>query len=317
MRSDRRASVSSRVVMRKPERTKNRSTPRNPPFNRSLWKRRTAATATPRSPSRARTWRTVVIARNPCGHRCRRERSPLDLGEHAFDTQGMRSEATAESISRLHEAAARARPVALAREHVLPVLEPLQPVLPEGLRRGATVAAGTAPSLALALVAGPGAAGSWSAAVGVSHLGLAAAAELGVALDRLVVVADPPRESWATVIATLIDALDVVLVRVRHRVNGNAARRLVARARERGAVLVLLGDGWPEAPDVRLSIVRSEWEGIGDGHGYLQARRVTIEAEGRRAAAPARTIDVWLPAADGGIASVDELATVRELRTTA
>lgn len=228
----------------------------------------------------------------------------------------MRREATAESISLLHEAAARARPVALAREHVLPVLEPLQPLLPDGLRRGSTVTAGDATSLALAVVAGPSSAGSWAAAVGVSHLGLAAAAELGVALDRLVVVADPPRQAWATVMATLIDALDVVLVRVRHRVNGADARRLTARARERGAVLVVLGDGWPEAPDVRLSIVRSEWEGIGDGHGHLQARRVTIEAGGRRAAARTRQLDVWLPAADGAIASVDELATVRELHTT-
>jgi hypothetical protein len=245
------------------------------------------------------------------------ESGPLDQGEHAFDTQGMRREVAAESISRLHEAAARARPVALAREHVLPVLEPLLPLLPDGLRRGSTVATGDATSLALAIVAGPSSAGSWAAAVGVSHLGLAAAAELGVALDRLVVVAEPPRQAWATVMATLVDALDVMLVRVRHRVNANDARRLIARARERGAVLVLLGDGWPEAPDVRLSITQAEWDGIGDGHGYLQARRVTVAADGRRGAARARTIDLWLPAADGGIASVDELATVRELRTPA
>src|SRR4051794_29701275 len=273
MRSDRRASERSRLVIRNPDRTKKRSTPRNPPFSRSPWKRRTAATASPRSPSRARTCRRVVTAQSLLTNRLT---PALDLVEQAFDTQGVRREATAESISLLHEAAARARPVALAREHVLPVLEPLQPLLPDGLRRGSTVTAGDATSLALAVVAGPSSAGSWAAAVGVSHLGLAAAAELGVALDRLVVVADPPRQAWATVMATLIDALDVVLVRVRHRVNGADARRLTARARERGAVLVVLGDGWPEAPDMRLSIVRSEWEGIGDGHGHLQARRVTI-----------------------------------------
>ena len=139
------------------------------------------------------------------------------------------SEATAERISLLHEAAARARPVALAREHVLPVLEPLQPLLPEGLRRGSTVAVGDSTSLALALLAGPSGNGSWAAAVGVSNLGLAAAAELGVALDRLVVVADPPSESWATVVATLVDALDVVLLRARRRVSGGDARRLIAR----------------------------------------------------------------------------------------
>ena len=82
----------------------------------------------------------------------------------------MRSEATAERISLLHEVAARARPVALAREHVLPVLEPLQTLLPDGLRRGSTVAVGDSTSLALALLAGPSGQGSWAAAVGVSNL---------------------------------------------------------------------------------------------------------------------------------------------------
>ena len=227
----------------------------------------------------------------------------------------MRSEATAEGLSRLQEVAARARPVALAREHVFPVLEPLQPLLPEGLRRGSTIGVGDATSLALALVAGPSGAGSWTAAVGVSNLGLAAAAELGIALDRFVVIADPPRDAWATVVATLVDALDVVLVRARYRVAGNDARRLIARARERGAVLVVLGDGWPEAPDVHLRITHAEWLGIGDGHGHLQSRRITVEAGGRRGAARARQVDLWLPAAGGGVATVDELATVRPLRT--
>lgn len=227
----------------------------------------------------------------------------------------MRSGATAEQVSRLQEVAARARPVALAREHVVPVLEPLQPLLPDGLRRGSTVATGDATSLALAIVAGPSAAGSWTAAVGVSNLGLAAAAELGVALDRFVVVADPRRDAWATVVATLVDALDVVLVRARHRVAGNDARRLIARVRERGAVLVVLGDGWPEAPDFRLHVTRAEWQGIGDGHGHLRARRVTVEASGRRSAARPRRAELWLPAAGGGIAGVDELATVTTLRT--
>ena len=190
----------------------------------------------------------------------------------------------------------------------------MRTLLPDGLRRGSTVAVGDATSLALALMAGASGAGSWTATVGVSHLGLAAAAELGVALDRLVVVADPPRDAWSAVVATLVDALDVVLVRARHRINGNDARRLIARARERGSVVILLGDSWPETPDVRLTIVRAEWEGIGDGYGHLQARRVTVEADGRRAAARARRVDLWLPAADGRVAAVDELATVSPLR---
>jgi hypothetical protein len=155
------------------------------------------------------------------------------------------------------------------------------------------------------------------AATGVSSLGLAAAAELGVDLEHLVVVADPPSSSWATVVATLVDAFDVVLVRPRRRVGVTDARRLNARARERGSVLVVFGDTatWPDAPDVSLSLASSEWHGIGAGHGRLSARHVVVEAEGRRAAARARRISLWLPAAGGGIAVAEELAEVRPFRT--
>ena len=71
-----------------------------------------------------------------------------------------------------------------------------------------------------------------------------------------------------------------------------------ARARERGAVLVLLGPtgGWQEGPDVVLRIDRTRWEGLGDGHGRLRARRVRVEATGRRRAARPRTADLDLPA---------------------
>src|SRR4051794_37218512 len=149
------------------------------------------------------------------------------------------------AVSRLDEVAAKARPVALAREHVLPVLPPLEPLLPDGLRRGSTVAVGGSTSLALALVAGPSAAGSWTATAGVSGLGLTAAAEIGVALARLVVVADPlssgqGAQAWATVVATLVEAFDLVLARVDRRVRDADARRLAARARDAGSVLVLL-----------------------------------------------------------------------------
>jgi hypothetical protein len=238
----------------------------------------------------------------------------------------MRSEG---AISReaLSEVAQRARPVALAREQVLPVLPPLETLLPGGLRRGTTVGVSST-SLALALLAGPVQVGSWLAAVGMSTLGIAAAAELGITLDHLVLVADPPNDSWATTVATLVDAFDVVLVHARRHTKHADARRLAARARERGSVLVVLGNdppgavspggapaprtrGWPEAPDMCLSIIRSEWTGLGDGHGHLRARKVTIEVDGRRGAARPRRVDLWLPAAGGGVAEVEPLAEVR------
>jgi len=194
---------------------------------------------------------------------------------------------------RLRELAGAARPVALAEERVLPVLDRLQPLLVGGgLRRGSTVAVEGSTSLALALVAAPSAAGAWTAAVGVPALGLVAAAEAGVDLERLAFVPDPG-DQWATVTAALLDALDVVLVRPSRRVRQGDARRLVARARERGSVLVPLS-AWDGA-DVRLSLGSARWHGLGRGDGHLTRREVEVVASGRGAAARTRTVRaVWL-----------------------
>ena len=143
------------------------------------------------------------------------------------------------------EAVGRAiRPVALAREQVVPVLPALSGLVPDGgLVRGSVTVVegdGAAISLALALVAGPSAAGSWTAVVGCPGLGLAAVAEAGVALERLALVAEPEPGDWAGVVAALVGAVDVVVVGPTHRVRTADARRLAARARERGTVLVQL-----------------------------------------------------------------------------
>lgn len=200
----------------------------------------------------------------------------------------------------------RMRPVTLAEQRCLPVVEALEPLLVgAGLQRGSVVSVGGPPgagatSLALALVAGPSAAGSWVAAVGLPWLGLPAAAEAGVHLGRLALVPAPGPASWAGVVAALVDAFDVVLLCPERRARPNDARRLAARARERGAVLVLLGPpgGWREGPDVVLRVTRSRWEGLGDGHGHLRSREVRVEATGRRRAARPRTADLSLPAGD-------------------
>jgi hypothetical protein len=221
--------------------------------------------------------------------------------------------------------ATRARPVTRADERVLPVLPAVAGLLPDGrsgLRRGTTVAVGGGPgstSLALALLAGASDAGSWAAVAGLPTVGLSAAAGFGVALERLVLVAAPPPGEWATAVAVLVDAFDLVLARAHHRVRVGDARRLVARARERGSVLIVMANGangangWPERADLRLTVVDAVWQGLEEGHGHLQARRVTIETGGRRGAERARRVDLWLPASDGGVAPVEPLATVRRL----
>ena len=198
----------------------------------------------------------------------------------------------------------RVRPVALAREQVLPVISPLATLLPQGLVRGTTVVVdgeSGVTSLALALAAGASQEGSWVAAVGVPWLGLGAAAECGVALDRLAVVASPERSEWATVVAALIDAIDVVLVSPPPRVAMGDARRLAARARERGAVLLVVRAASSLTVDVRCTVSESQWSGVEHGAGHLQSRRVTVTATGRGSAARARTTSLWLPGPDGVI----------------
>ena len=85
------------------------------------------------------------------------------------------------------EAVRRARTGPPAGERTLPVSPALVDLLPDGLRRGSAVGVvgPGARSLALALIAEATAAGSWAAVVGDSDLGLAAAAEAGVALAHL------------------------------------------------------------------------------------------------------------------------------------
>lgn len=211
----------------------------------------------------------------------------------------------------MHLLGDRFRPLTMAGERALPVLAPLSGLLPEGgLRRGSVVAVtGTgATTLALALLAGASQAGSWTVSVGVPTLGLAAAAELGIDLERLVLVDIPPPPQWATVVAALADAFDAVLVRPAHRVRPGDARRLVARVRERGGVLCQLpassSRAWPDAPDLTLTVRSGMWEGAAAGEtgaGRLRSRRVAVEVTGRRGAARPRRADLWLPGADGTV----------------
>ena len=198
----------------------------------------------------------------------------------------------------------RIQPVSLAIAQRLPLLEPLHSLLPSGLQRGSTagVAGAGATSLACALLAGPMQAGSWAAVVGVPTLGLVAAENLGVPLHQLVMVDQPERRRWGTVVAALVDAFELVLIGP-VRPSARDARRIEARSRERGAVVVSLGNRWPAAVDVALT-VEGCWEGLGQGHGVLQGRRVTVTATGRRGSTRPRVSELWLPDATGAVAVV-------------
>jgi hypothetical protein len=194
-------------------------------------------------------------------------------------------------------------------DRLLPVLPELRPLLPGGgLRRGATVAVGDGPrvpglpatgatSLMLALLAGASRAGSWCAVVGLPTLGALAAAEVGVALERLALVPDPGPD-WSTVVAALLDGVDVVVAACPAGATAPVTRRLAARARQRGSVLVPYGSGWQGA-DLLLEPVQGYWHGLGPGRGRLRVRELTVRARGRGAAARSRQIRVWLPTPTG------------------
>ncbi|MTK03675.1 hypothetical protein [Micromonospora sp. CP22] len=186
---------------------------------------------------------------------------------------------------------------------VLPVRPELTGLLPNrGLRRGSTVAVGVGrhrhsgtTSLLLALLAEASRAGSWCAVVGIPTFGAGAAAEAGIVLDRLALVPQPGPD-WPTVVAALIDGVDVVVTAVPSTVSASVADRLAARARQRGSVLVPYGR-WDGA-DVTLQVVRGIWQGLGAGRGRLRRREVTISARGRGAAARPKELTVWLPGAE-------------------
>ena len=220
------------------------------------------------------------------------------------------------SIARRGDAAALtrathlAKPVVMAGERTLAVLPALAPLFPDGgLRRGNVLTVGGtggATSLALALTVAAAEEGSWVAGMGLASLGLAAAAGLGVPLERLVLVRDPGSTGRNEVLATLLDSFDIVLVgaggRGAERTTG-AHRRLQAKGRERGSVLVAVGGAGGFEPDLRLRAETAGWDGLEPGAGHLQGRRVVVEAGGRRAAMRPRRTVLWLPAADGTVQS--------------
>jgi hypothetical protein len=213
----------------------------------------------------------------------------------------------------VHELAGRARPVSLARDHLVAALPQLAGLLPDGgLRRGSTVVVhpgvglgAGATSLTLALMVAPSQAGSWCAAVGLPELGLVAAAGLGMCLERFALI-PASGDQWPIVTAALLDAVDLVLVSPPWRPRIADARRLSARARERGAVLLALSGSWPEGADLRLSVTAATWRGLGQGQGHLRAREVEVTASGRRAATRERRIRLWLPGAGGTLEAVED-----------
>jgi hypothetical protein len=221
----------------------------------------------------------------------------------------------------------------------LPVSPSLAELLPDGLRRGSTIAVTSSVSLLLALLGTPSARGAWTAMVGMPTISAEAAVAAGIDLRRLAIISPPPplpisedrsdagartgpnssqREdrgdagaawtgaswtgaSWTTAVGALLDAVDVVVARPGGTGTGTwvtdgEARRLTARARNKGAVLVLFGQqatSWP-AVEMRLSAEHGRWSGIGNGYGRLKQRQLLVSATGKGRSARPRSAELWL-----------------------
>jgi len=185
-----------------------------------------------------------------------------------------------------------------AADRSLRVAGSLGALLPGGgLRRGSVVAVGGSvgaggTSLVLHLAAAATAAGEWAAFVDPhATLGGEAAAEAGVSLDRCAFIRRVPPGRWAAVVAALLDGVALVAATVPPGLRRGDAHRLVARARERAAVLVALeaslpagvhgrAGGWPVEAVLHMTTEGSPWPGLSDGSGLLAPRTLRVGVEG-------------------------------------
>ena len=213
---------------------------------------------------------------------------------------------------RVRELQARIRQMQAPKLEVrtIPTHPVIAGLLPEGgLREGAVYSVEHSSLLLMTLLAPPSAAGAWCGVVGVPEFGIEAAAESGIDLERLVLVPQPG-EQWLAVAAAIADTLGVVALRPPARANESSVSRLAARLRQRGTTLFVLGS-WPHS-DAMLSLDAPQWHGLGDGHGHLAAREVTVTVTSRAVGRP-RSARVWLPDADAtvSVAGVSPAATSR------
>lgn len=180
----------------------------------------------------------------------------------------------------------RVSPISLSGERVLPVAPDLQGLFPEGgLVRGRVLscAGSGATSIALSVVSAAATAGSWVALVDVPTIGLDAASELGVPLERVVAIdASPDNGNWADVVSAAADGFELLIVRVPADVPASTLRRVSTRLQQRGVVMLVLGDPGALVCDGVLDAAKQTWSGIGAGWGHLTQRVVEVQATGRR-----------------------------------
>jgi hypothetical protein len=177
---------------------------------------------------------------------------------------------------------------------VFPVSSGLDELFPHGgLRRGATYQIDSSASLLWALLATATSRGVWCALVGMPDLGLAAAEDMGVNLDRVVLVPHPA-EHWLSVVSALIDVVGIVALGPLSAPSDRMMGTLLGRLRDREATL-LVQSAWPRT-DASISVSEHHWRGLGKGSGVLHEHRVGITLRSRANQSVRRcdmVIDAW------------------------
>jgi len=167
-----------------------------------------------------------------------------------------------------------------------------------GLERGHIygVTGDASMSLLFALVAPATQQGSWCAMVNMPTAGLMAAHENGVALHRTVCV-DVAATSGhiSNVLGSLVDGIDLVAVRSA-QCSSAEVRRITARVKAQGSVLLLVGNTAAFSPDAVLVARTQHWQ----FQTHAVSRTVHVTAQGRRLHVQ-RSCVVALPHCHGGV----------------
>jgi len=124
-------------------------------------------------------------------------------------------------------------------------------------------------------------------------------AEFGMSLSHVLFL-PRPRDAWVEATADLIDGIDLVVVRPPSRPAHGAARRLMARARERRAVLIVVSEprsAWPVPVDVMIDITDADWR----TDATLRERVITARVSGRGAARRGDDVRLLLPTTCGTV----------------
>ncbi len=190
----------------------------------------------------------------------------------------------------------------------LSVLEALEPVLPHGLVRGGVTCVQGSTFAALSMLVQASREGSWISIIGVPNLNYAAVHEAGIDTTKVVVVPDAQEKS-PEVIAALIESTDVVVIGPSVALTRPEQRALTARARERGAHLVV-PHKW-EGARTYIHAERGQWSGLENGLGRL----TDCSYELARTDPAGRGLRCALRNVDGQVTAVSHGRTARDVRS--